>query len=211
MYGISDANPQSIHLTVPKSARLRRAKPKSVIVHYDDLADEDITVHEGLSLTTIRKTIAYLLVSGDRIDLLRQAVSDARREGYISNAEAGQLRRKIGGALEGVARIEQQTGAENRMTKPKTPERLDLDKRLARVAREQGVDQERLRRWVSFLSLCGALDSATQAGTLAGYYTISRAVSRWNCVSPSVSVRQRIWIWAWKVLARPGCSPYRKP
>lgn len=54
------------------------------------------------------------------------------------------------------------------MTKPKTPERLD--KRLARVAREQGVDQERLRRWVSFLSLCGALDSATQTGTLAGYY-----------------------------------------
>ena len=53
------------------------------------------------------------------------------------------------------------------MTKPKTPERLE--KRLARVAREQGIDQERLRRWVSFLSLCGALDNATQAGTLAGY------------------------------------------
>jgi predicted transcriptional regulator of viral defense system len=95
VYGISDANPQSIHLTVPKSARLRRAKPKSVIVHYDDLADEDITVHEGLSLTTVRKTIADLLVSGSRIDLLRQAISDARREGYISNADAGQLRRKI--------------------------------------------------------------------------------------------------------------------
>ena len=41
------------------------------------------------------------------------------------------------------------------MTKPKPPERLE--KRLARVAREQGVDQERLRRWVSFLALCGAV------------------------------------------------------
>ena len=54
------------------------------------------------------------------------------------------------------------------MTKPKAPERLE--KRLARVAREQGVDQERLRRWVSFLALCGALDRAIQADVLAGYY-----------------------------------------
>ena len=53
------------------------------------------------------------------------------------------------------------------MTKPKAPERLE--KRLARVAREQGVDQERLRRWVSFLALCGALDRAIQADVLAGY------------------------------------------
>lgn len=54
------------------------------------------------------------------------------------------------------------------MTKPKPPERLE--KRLARVAREQGVDQERLRRWISFLALCGALDRSIQAGDLAGYY-----------------------------------------
>jgi hypothetical protein len=33
-----------------------------------------------------------------------------------------------------------------------------LEKRPARVAREQGVDQERLRRWVSFLALCGVLE-----------------------------------------------------
>lgn len=33
------------------------------------------------------------------------------------------------------------------MIKPKPLERLE--KRLARVAREQGIDRERLRRWVS--------------------------------------------------------------
>jgi Aminoglycoside/hydroxyurea antibiotic resistance kinase len=54
------------------------------------------------------------------------------------------------------------------MTKPKPPERLE--KRLARVAREQGLDQERLRRWVSFLAVCGSLDRAIQTGDLAGYY-----------------------------------------
>jgi len=41
---------------------------------------------------------------------------------------------------------------------------------LARVAREQGLDQERLRRWVSFLALCGALDRAIAPGILSGYY-----------------------------------------
>ena len=45
-----------------------------------------------------------------------------------------------------------------------------LEKRLARVAREQGIDQERLRRWVSFLALCGVLEKALADGILGSYY-----------------------------------------
>jgi hypothetical protein len=45
-----------------------------------------------------------------------------------------------------------------------------LEKTLARVARDQGLDQERLRRWVSFLTICGVLERATTEGLLAGYY-----------------------------------------
>ena len=41
-----------------------------------------------------------------------------------------------------------------------------LEKTLARVAREQGLDQERLRRWVSFLALCGLLERAVDEGIL---------------------------------------------
>jgi hypothetical protein len=48
------------------------------------------------------------------------------------------------------------------------PERLE--RTLARVARGQGLDQERLRRWVSFLALCGVLERATVEGLLGGYY-----------------------------------------
>jgi hypothetical protein len=51
---------------------------------------------------------------------------------------------------------------------PKSPERLE--KRLARVAREQGIDQERLRHWVSFLALCGVLEKAMHEGVLGAYY-----------------------------------------
>lgn len=94
-YEISDANPHSIHVTVPRAARLRRQKPKGIVVHHEDLMTEDITVHEGMPITTIAKTVADLLKSGERIDLIRQAISDARREGLIQTSEARQLRRRV--------------------------------------------------------------------------------------------------------------------
>ena len=94
-YEISDANPQSIHLTVPKTARLRRQKPKGIVVHREDLGVADITVHEGIPLTSIGQTVSDLLKSGDRIDLIRQSISGARREGFIGESEARQLRRRV--------------------------------------------------------------------------------------------------------------------
>jgi hypothetical protein len=44
-----------------------------------------------------------------------------------------------------------------------------LEKTLARVAKEQGLAQERLRRWVSFLALCGVLERAVTEGVLEDY------------------------------------------
>jgi hypothetical protein len=53
-------------------------------------------------------------------------------------------------------------------SRQKPPERLE--KKLARVAREQGIDQERLRHWVSFLALCGVLERACHEDILGVYY-----------------------------------------
>ena len=50
-----------------------------------------------------------------------------------------------------------------------------LEKILARVAREQGLDQERLRRWVSFLALCGVLDTYFLKGGVAMELRFARA------------------------------------
>lgn len=69
--------------------------PKGIIVHHEDLMTEDITVHEGMPITTIARTVADLLKSGERIDLIRQAIADARREGFIQESEARQLRRRV--------------------------------------------------------------------------------------------------------------------
>jgi Nucleotidyl transferase AbiEii toxin, Type IV TA system len=45
-----------------------------------------------------------------------------------------------------------------------------LEKTLARVAREEGLDQERLRRWVSFIALCGVLERSIEKGVVDVYY-----------------------------------------
>jgi predicted transcriptional regulator of viral defense system len=93
-YAIPDANPCSIHVTVPKTARLRRQEAKGIVVHREDLMPEDITIHEG-ALTTIARTVGDLLKSGERIDLIRLAISDARREGFIQESEARKLMRRV--------------------------------------------------------------------------------------------------------------------
>jgi len=95
VYGISDANPAAIHLTLPKSTRLRRETPKSVVLHRKELSTREITVIEGLPVTSITRTIADLLHSGGRLDLIGQAITDARREGYISASESQRLRREL--------------------------------------------------------------------------------------------------------------------
>lgn len=95
VYGISDANPSVIHITVPKLARLRREQPKWIAIHRADLAPEDVAIHEGLPLTSIAKTVSDILALSGRADLVRRAIADARKEGYIGKPEAERLKRQV--------------------------------------------------------------------------------------------------------------------
>jgi predicted transcriptional regulator of viral defense system len=95
VYGISDANPSHVHITVPKLLRLRRESPKWIEVHRADLLASDMTVQEGLQVTTIARTIMDVLVSSARPEFAKQAVADARRQGLISKEEATRLNRSV--------------------------------------------------------------------------------------------------------------------
>ena len=95
LYGISDANPQLVHITVPRAVRLRRERPKWIAVHHGDLHPLDVTLHEGLAVTTVARTILDVLETMGRIDLARKAVADAKRTGFIRDAEAARLKRQI--------------------------------------------------------------------------------------------------------------------
>lgn len=95
VYGISDANPAKVHLTVPKTARFRRERPKGVALHSAELGEGEIQTIEALPVTTIPKTISDLVEAGARADLVGQAISDAKREGFIEEREARRLRRVV--------------------------------------------------------------------------------------------------------------------
>jgi predicted transcriptional regulator of viral defense system len=95
VYGISDVNPARVHLTVPKYARLRRQKPKWIVIHRGDLTPSDVTTHEGLPVTTVAKSVLDVMETTGRLGLARQAIKDARKEGYISAAELQRLTRQL--------------------------------------------------------------------------------------------------------------------
>ncbi len=95
VYGFSDANPASVHLTVPKQARLRRERPKGIVLHPGVLGASDIQTIEGLPVTTVSKTVADLVEAGARADIVRQSILEAKREGFIEESEARRLRRLL--------------------------------------------------------------------------------------------------------------------
>jgi len=95
VYGVTDANPSAVHITVPHHARLRRQRPKWVTIHHGELKPGDVIIHEGLPVTTIGRTVVDVLTSTGRIEQVRRAVIEARREGFLSAAEARRLRRQI--------------------------------------------------------------------------------------------------------------------
>jgi len=95
VYGISDVNPARVHLTVPKHARLRRQKPKSIVIHRGDLPLTDVTTHEGLPVTTVARSVMDVIATTGRLSLARQAIKDARKEGYITASELQRLTRQL--------------------------------------------------------------------------------------------------------------------
>jgi predicted transcriptional regulator of viral defense system len=95
VYGISDVNPSRVHLTVPKDARLRRRKPKWIVIHRGDLPPSNVATHEGLPVTTVAKSVLDVVDATGRLGVARQAIKDARKEGYISAAELNRLTRQL--------------------------------------------------------------------------------------------------------------------
>jgi len=95
LYGISDVNPSRVSLTVPKSARLRRKHPEWIMIHRADLTAEQVSQHEGIPVTTVERSIMDVLSTTHRTDIARQAITDALREGLLSTAQAGSLRKLV--------------------------------------------------------------------------------------------------------------------
>ena len=103
VYGISDLNPARVHLTVPKSARLRRKCPEWIMLHRADLTEQEIGQHEGIPVTTVERSILDVLSTTHRTDIARQSITDALRDGLLSTAQASGLRKLINHSARGLS------------------------------------------------------------------------------------------------------------
>lgn len=89
---LSDVNPSAVHITVPRRFRSTRTPPRAVIVHRADVAETEVTSVEGLPTTTAERTIRDCAETQIGPALLRQALRDAQRKGWLTRAQGQTLR-----------------------------------------------------------------------------------------------------------------------
>src|SRR5258708_2871176 len=91
IYGLSDASPAKVHVTLPTGLRIRRAVPKRLALHYADLAPKDVKQGDGVPVTPAARAIRDAHGSHLGPALIRQAISDGRRTGQLTLDEAERL------------------------------------------------------------------------------------------------------------------------
>jgi predicted transcriptional regulator of viral defense system len=95
-YGISDVNPNQVHLTIGKGRRLRRADGDDYVIHYEDLAPAQIGWWQEIPTTTPVTAISQCIADGTPTYLVRQAIERGNAQGYLTTAERDRLAADLG-------------------------------------------------------------------------------------------------------------------
>jgi predicted transcriptional regulator of viral defense system len=95
IHNLSDVNPVRIHVTLPATVRLRRQVPKVLVIHYADLAPDDVERVEGVPVTTPARSIRDAHASHLGAEIVGTAIADGRRSGALGLAEADALEREL--------------------------------------------------------------------------------------------------------------------
>ena len=88
LHGHSDVNPAVVHLTAPPNNYPRAQGSGPVRIHRRDLPANDVTVVDGLPVTTVARTIVDCQELGTDPAQLRMAISNARQSGELSASQA---------------------------------------------------------------------------------------------------------------------------
>lgn len=86
-YGISDINPNRIHVTVGKQRRFRRSNPSNYIVHYEDLDAQQVGWWEEIPTVTPATAIRQCIAYGTPTYLLRQAIERGHAQGLLTTRD----------------------------------------------------------------------------------------------------------------------------
>jgi predicted transcriptional regulator of viral defense system len=97
VHELSDINPDKVHVTIPKRVKKlrRQQEPSTLVVHYEDLAPEQVDWWEQIPTVTVATAIDQCIRTQVRPDLVLQAIDAARRTGRIDSATAERQRRDL--------------------------------------------------------------------------------------------------------------------
>ncbi|MBI1789813.1 MAG: type IV toxin-antitoxin system AbiEi family antitoxin domain-containing protein [Acidobacteria bacterium] len=98
---LSDLNPAKLHMTVPTLFRRNSEIPGILVLHYADLADEDVQTAQGVKYTRPLRTILDL-IEADSVEriFLRQALRQGLHRGLITRSEVKRV--KLSAPAQGV-------------------------------------------------------------------------------------------------------------
>jgi predicted transcriptional regulator of viral defense system len=91
VWGVSDINPDRIHVAVAQQRRLRRAGGERYAIHRVNLAESDVTWWEGIPTATLPVSIGQCITAGVPTYLIRQALERGTRTSRLSEAGAREL------------------------------------------------------------------------------------------------------------------------
>ena len=97
VYELCDINPDKTHVTIPvREKKLRRRDtPRSLMVHYENLTDDQIGWWEGIPTVTVATAIDQCILARVRPDLVLHAIEAARKQGRIDEATAERQRQAL--------------------------------------------------------------------------------------------------------------------
>ncbi|MBU4224774.1 MAG: type IV toxin-antitoxin system AbiEi family antitoxin domain-containing protein [Chloroflexi bacterium] len=97
VYELSDILPGEVHLIVPRSASRRR---EGIRQHTNRLQADEITKRNGLSATTVERTLADLIANGLAEEQIRLAIREALQRGLTDREKMLQQAQRAGGKVE---------------------------------------------------------------------------------------------------------------
>jgi predicted transcriptional regulator of viral defense system len=95
LHQLSDVNPSMVHITIPRTHRIRRAVPRYLVVHQGVLGPEEWETIDAIPVTTPARTIRDCHATGLGPALIRQAIEEGGASGQLTRDEASALRREL--------------------------------------------------------------------------------------------------------------------
>lgn len=96
VWGITDINPDTIHLTVSTRRRIRRSGGVHYTVHYQDLRVDEVTLWQGMRIVTLGTAIGQGIKSGIPTYLLRQALDRGGKTSLLRSRDQESLTQQLG-------------------------------------------------------------------------------------------------------------------